>query len=284
MKNILIVDSGSTSADWAQIDGIRAPKTVKTPGINPYFHSEKEIRDIIQLEVLPFINHELVENVYFYGAGLMSAQNVEIIENMLGEVFGLSSMEVESDILGAARSLFGDRKGIACILGTGSNSCLYDGDKIENNIFSGGYILGDEGGGAHLGKIILRHYVRKELPKELHEKFESKYRERRDEIIYRINREQRPNKFMASFAEFINENQEHEFIRNIVKYCFGEFFNNHICKYTDYKHLPVRFTGSVSFHFKDILHEVSEAKGLKISKIEQEPIEGLIKFHKERAG
>lgn len=282
MRNILIADSGSTTADWAQVDGIHADKIVKTAGINPYFYSEKEIVDIFQLDLLPFINHELVEEIFFYGAGLMSMNNVAVIDSALLQIFGRMSMTIETDILGAARSLFGDNPGIACILGTGSNSCIFDGKKITDNIRSVGFILGDEGSGAHMGIALLKAYVREELPSEIKDAFEATFRYRKDEILGEIYRKSRPNRFIASFAKFIEENQNNTFISEMIANSFALFFDNNVCKYPNYKEIPVGFTGSIGYHFQEILKETANRKGITITKITETPIQGLIDYHFKR--
>lgn len=279
MANILIVDSGSTSADWAQVDDVHIPKQVRTPGINPYFHTEKEIVDILQMEVVPFINHELVTEIFFYGAGLMSTNNLAIVEGALYQVFNRISMSVDTDILGAARSLYGNERGIACILGTGSNSCVYDGNKISHNIRSVGYILGDEGSGAHMGITLLKYYVRNELPNEIKDSFENTFRFRIDEILTKIYREGRASRFIASFAEFIQAHQEHPFIKELIYQSFEQFFTNNVCKYAEHRDMPVSFTGSIAYYFQNVLKEVASHKGLQLMHITEAPIEGLVNYH-----
>jgi len=276
---ILVADSGSTKTDWLLLDleGRDKPIPALTKGINPYFLIEGEIRYILYQELLPPLNDiETIGKMFFYGAGCnaeTASRVVNIMDSMFcGEVF------VGSDMLGAARATCGTEAGIACILGTGSNSCFYDGENIAANVPPLGFILGDEGGGASLGRHLISDIYKGTLSAELKEQFAARYRLTVEQILDRVYREPFPNKFLAEFTYFIADNIEHPDIHSLVLNDFRLFLKRNVKQY-DYQNYPVHFVGSVAHIFREILIEAAEAEGITIAKILQKPITALAEYH-----
>jgi glucosamine kinase len=276
---ILIADSGSTRAEWYLHRPGHPGVHLETPGLNPYFVGPVQVRDIIDKELAPFFYPEKVEQVYFYGAGLGLETNRDMIHQALSEAFPRADVEVGTDMLGAARSLCGKTRGIACILGTGSNACQFDGNEISFQPASLGYILGDEGGGVHLGKALLRAYLLGTMPEELKEKFNARFRKDPRNIIENIYRQPKPNAFIAGFAPFLSENISHPFAEEMVLASFEAFINTTLLTIPGSRDLPVGFTGSVAFHFRPILERVMKEANLNLSEVTVSPLDGLRNFH-----
>lgn len=275
---MIIADCGSTKCDWLLARGGRDQQLENTVGFSPFFHTTAEIRDIIEDQLLPKLNGEAVKAVYFYGTGVHDKHRAEIVENALKEVFPNAKMEVEHDLLGAARAVCGRSAGIACILGTGSNSCYYDGVKILDNVPSLGWLLGDEGSGTHLGKALLRAWFYRELPADLESDFQKKHPEGAHAIKDRAY-EKGANAYLATFTRFLSENIEHPFIQKLVSGCLGEFLDRHVCKYQGYQHVPVHFVGSIAHHFQNVLEKCMDERRLQMGQIIRKPIYPLAEFH-----
>ncbi len=278
----LIADSGSTKSDWCITDGTSKPRFFETKGFNPYYTSSSVIRNILEKELLPVLNEKSIKEVFYYGSGCSTDSKKIIVDNALSEVFPGTHIEVEHDLLGAARGLLKHEEGIVCILGTGSNSCFYDGKIILENIPSLGYVYGDEGSGAHIGKKLLMAYLKNKLPAKISQAFSQTFNLTLEQILDETYRHERPNKFMASFAGFITEHIENEFMLNMVKTSFEEFFTNQIFHYTNYAEKEISFTGSIAFIFRDILESVMKEYNLKQGSLHQKPIEGLAEFHRTK--
>jgi glucosamine kinase len=279
---ILIADSGSTKTQWSVADQEKSLMFIPTQGINPYFQSEEDILKIIKTELLPFLTFPLQSlQIFFYGAGCGSAEKNKIVETALSKAFTDANIKVNNDLLGAARALCGSNKGIAAILGTGSNTCYYDGEKIAEHPESSGlgYILGDEGSGAHIGKTFIQAYLNKELPVSVAEKFYQSFKLKKDDILDAVYKRPMPNRFLASFSKFINENMADEYLTSLVTDCFIQFFNKHICKYSQHKNIPLNCVGSVAYNYRTILQKVALSKGVTIGKIISNPIEELTQYH-----
>ena len=274
----LIADSGSTKVDWRAILNDGSIKEISTEGINPIFQTEEYIINIFKEHLVPVIGTE-VESIYFYGAGIINPEASALLEKYLKAVFTDPTCYTYSDVVAAARALCGKEAGIACIMGTGSNTCFYDGENIAKNVKACGFILGDEGSGAVLGKKLVADYLKGLLPKDIETKFTEKYNLDYGQIVAKVYREAIPSRFLASFSPFINENREHPHIKNLLRGSFDEFFKRNISQY-DYKKYPVNLIGSVAFYYQDILEEVAAENGMKIGKILKSPIEGLIEYHK----
>jgi glucosamine kinase len=279
---ILIADCGSTKTDWVLIDDAERTHQYTTQGFNPYFLTSDEIANIIQSELLPLLPAIVPEqpfSLFFYGAGCGVNSKNEIVRTALKKNFPYASIEIHNDLLGAARAVFGKEQGIAAILGTGSNTCYYDGNAIAENRASLGYLLGDEGSGAHISKMFIQDYLNEEMPKELANRFYERFRLSLDEILDSVYNKPMPNRFLASFSIFINENLREQYVIDLVATCFEQLFDTHICKYKKYKKVKLNCVGSVAFHYGDLLRAVASHKGVVIDKIVVTPIPGLMSYH-----
>ena len=274
---ILLADGGSTKVDWRLLDGEKEIKKLSTGGINPYFHTTEEINEELKKSVLPAFCDYNITSVYFYGAGC-TPEKKDIIRDALTNNLHIKEVYVDSDLLAAARGLCGRDKGIACILGTGSNSCYYDGEKITDNVSPLGYILGDEGSGAVLGKLFIGACLKNQLAQDIREAFLDEYGLTSAMIIEKVYRRPLANRLLASFAPFILKYIDNESVYNLVYVAFNEFFVKNVMQY-DYKNNLVHFTGSVAYHFRDILHRVGEDLDIEIGIIAKSPMERLIKHH-----
>ncbi len=273
---ILITDSGSTKADWALVDKGVCVSRIKTCGFNPYMQTTDEMVCHLKDSALQKIAEGGVDALWFYGAGCTPGEKSESVAMALRAVFGKEcAVHVESDMLGAARALCQDQEGIACILGTGSNSCLYNGQKIVANIPALGYILGDEGSGAHLGKLLVGNVLKNQMPREVTEAFFDEVAMSLTDIIDKVYRQPFPNRWLASLSPFIRRNLSHEAVRAMAMDSFTAFFTRNVLGYRR-PDLPVGLVGSVAYHYQDLVTEAAHSLGLTISTIEQSPIHGLI--------
>jgi N-acetylglucosamine kinase-like BadF-type ATPase len=275
---ILIADSGSTKTHWCVIKNSVPLKHIFTNGINPFYQTEDEITRDLELSLIPELTDLNIEQIFFYGAGCSFPEKKAIVSNALGHHFKNITIEVQSDLLGAARSLFGHKQGIACILGTGSNSCFYNGKEILENVSPLGFILGDEGSGAVLGKTLIADCLKNQLPTEIKDKLLSQYKLTPAFILENVYKKPFPNRFLAKFCPFLLENIEKPSIYNIVYNSFDAFFVRNINQYP-LGNVHVSFIGSVAYYFRDILETVAAEHKTTIGKIEQNPIDGLIEYH-----
>ena len=273
---ILVADSGSTKTDW-KFMGKDNSFLFQTSGINPFYMSDEQIFTEIKEEVLPNINL-LLTKIYFYGAGIVGDQKTRM-ESILSKAFVGTQAYAESDLLGAARALCGDEEGIACIMGTGANSCLYDGVKIIDNIPPLGFIQGDEGSGAVLGKQLITMYLKRELSDKLAKQFNEQYHLDTADILRKVYQEAFPNRFLAEFSKFIYEHIEDEQMYHLVYDSFNEFLERNVYKYTNYQKINIHFVGSVAFYFKGILQSIFKENNLKMGKIIKSPLNDLVKYH-----
>lgn len=279
---ILIADSGSTKTDWRLIDKGNRIHQFVTQGMNPYFQTTEQISEILRTELIPELISTLeypISNIHFYGAGCRVYDKKEIVRLALAEHFLNSKIEIQTDMLAAAHALCGYKAGIAAILGTGANTCYYDGKVIVENRTSLGYILGDEGSGAHIGKTFIQAFLNDELPENIASKFTDRFKLSKNEIIDSVYRKPLPNRFLASFCKFIYQNLKEQFIIDLVSNCFEQFFDKHILKYEEHKKVKLNLTGSVAFYFSNILRSVAENKGVNIETIIESPIAGLTLYH-----
>jgi N-acetylglucosamine kinase-like BadF-type ATPase len=277
-NRILVADSGSSKTEWKVIEGGRPAKSFHTSGINPYFLSSEEIYLLLNKEIGEGAI-TLLSEIFFYGTGCNSRQKEDIIRVALEKYSGCSNIFVGSDLLGAARSLCQDKPGIGCIMGTGSNSCYYDGEKIVSNIPPLGYILGEEGGGAVLGRKLLSGIIKMQLPEEIRQRFLLKYNLTTAEILDNIYTRPFPNRFLGQFARFLSENSDVPELKEIIITSFDEFIKRNILQYPESYRLPVHFTGSIAFHFSELLIRQIEYNGLRIGIITPSPMEKLVEYH-----
>lgn len=276
----LIADCGSTKIDWCLVEDGKVNKQVFTCGMNAVMLTEEEMRERIGAELMPELAglSEKIEAVYFYGAGCISPEVCGNVANAIRAHIPAPVIEVHTDLLAAARALFGRNPGIACIMGTGSNSCYYDGEKICDNVSPLGYILGDEGSGAVLGKLLLGDVLKEQLPKELCDKFLKQYDLDRLTIIKRVYKEPQANRFLASVSPFLIQNIQEPAVKDLVMRAFKAFFVRNIHHY-DYKNLNVNFVGSIANYYKEVLTEAAAECGCTVGNIIKSPMEGLIAFH-----
>jgi len=275
---ILIADSGSTKTQWCLLKDKTVVKEILTEGINPFYQSQEEITNEIKENLFPLLGVVDITHIYFYGAGCAFPDKKLIVENAIRASFFATIIEVNNDLLAATRALFGDKAGIACILGTGSNSCFYDGKDIVENVSPLGFILGDEGSGAAIGKRFIADLLKNQYPKELSDRFFEQYKISPAEIMEAVYRKPFPNRFLAKFTHFMYENQHEIHIREIVYHSFLDFFNRNIHQYEYSKH-TVSCMGSVAFYFEEILKQAAIISRIKIGTVLKGPMTGLIAYH-----
>jgi N-acetylglucosamine kinase-like BadF-type ATPase len=275
---ILIVDSGSTKTDWCIVKQGEKLQRIITKGMNPYFQSEEEIENEIQAVLLPELKVTTFDALYFYGTGCLP-EKIPMMRNTLGKYLDAKTIEVNSDMLAAARGLSGKNPGIVCIMGTGSNSCFYDGEKIAANVSPLGFILGDEGSGAVLGKLLVGDILKNQLPAGLKEKFLQQFDLTPALIIERVYRQPFPNRFLASLSPFLAQNLDEPAIKIMVLNAFKAFLIRNVKQY-DYQHHPVHFIGSIAYYYKGILEEAIQECGMQLGKVSQSPMDGLVEFYR----
>jgi glucosamine kinase len=274
----LISDCGATKAEWRITDGKRS-KTIITQGISPYFLDTSQIISLLETELKPGLKKWEVDEVHYYGTGCANPNNASSVKKALRKVFPGSKTEVNHDLMAAARALCGRSKGIACILGTGSNSCYYDGKKIIKNSPGLGYVLGDEGSGAYLGRKVLQYYLYNTFDEDIRARFDAAYVTNVSEILENVYKKPMPNRYLAGFAKFLAENRGHYMIENIIEDGLNDFFFNHLCKYRETWTLPVHFAGSVAFGFKDVLQQLCASYEFELGNVMKNPMEGLVSYH-----
>lgn len=280
MSTILIADSGSTKTEWRLLRQKRS-KTIHTQGLSPYFLGAPQIEAVLRSELVPGLpKDEAIDALYFYGTGCANPENAKMVKKVLSKIFPGTAVEVKHDLMGAARSVCGHEQGIACILGTGSNSGYYNGKTIVKNSPGLGYVLGDEGSGAYLGKRVLQYYLYGTFDEELKAKFESQYTSNPSAILDQVYKQPLPNRYLASFSEFLSESRGHYMAENIIEDGLNDFFFQHLCKYRESYHNPIHFIGGVAHAFKDVVRELGHAYEFEIGEIRQTPMDGLVAFHR----
>lgn len=274
----LISDCGATKSEWSVINNGKV-KTIITQGISPYFLNGEQIKELLRKELLPKLKNVHIDEVYYYGTGCATPDNAKLVKKSLLQVFAGARIDVNHDLLAAARALCGNTKGVACILGTGSNSCYYNGKKILQNSPGLGYVLGDEGSGAYLGKKVIQYYLYGTFDEELRGRFDLTYTTNTAEILENVYKKPLPNRYLASFTRFLAENRGHYMIENIIEDGLNDFFFNHLCKYREIWTYPVNFAGSVAYGFRDVLVELCQGYEFELGKILKKPMSGLIEYH-----
>ncbi len=276
---ILIADSGGSKTDWRLLQGDGTIGQASSPGFNPYYQPIEDLKKNIREILLPVVN-EKVNKIFFYGAGVSSVKNQLVIKSAFLEFFPEAHIEIGWDLLAAARALCGHEPGIACIMGTGSNSCLYDGEKIIGNVANLGWILADEGSGANIGRKFLVDYLRERMPENIADQFKKRFPLSREEFLEKVYQQEKPSAFLASFAKFIFQHLDDRYCYELIYDSFSEFYENNVMKYPGYQNLKVHFTGSIAFYFSDILRQVANDKGITVKNILEGPIAGLTLYHK----
>lgn len=279
---ILLADSGSTKTDWGLVENGKLVKRLRTSGMNPFQMSEEAITEEIKTHLVPELPDTVLDEVHFYGAGC-TKEKQPIVERALRANLTINGeCEVASDMLGAARGICGHKPGIACILGTGSNSCSYDGKNLVKNVSPLGFILGDEGSGAVLGKLLVGDVLKNQMPEAITKRFFEKYKLTSAEIIDRVYRQPKPNTFLASFVPFLEENIDEPKIYNLVKESFRSFLRRNVMQYDGWQTLPIGFNGSIAKIYKKPLLEALEEEGMHLGRIIQAPMEAMVEYHVEK--
>ena len=277
--SILIADSGATKCEWCFVDGGKK-YTWFTQGMSPYFLTPRQMEELIRKELLIQMKNKFPGEVHFYGTGNKNPENRKRTKKVLEAIFPGAKVTVDIDLLAAARALCRHQPGIACILGTGSNSCYYNGKKIVRNIPGLGYVLGDEGSGAYLGKKVIQHYLYEIFEKDLKEKFEETYKTNDSEILEHVYHQPLPNRYLAGFARFLGDNRGHYMIENIIEDGLNDFFYVHIGGYRESRKYPVHFNGGVAYHFRDEVLDLCGCYGLQPGRILKNPMEGLVEYYR----
>ena len=276
---ILLIDSGSTKTHFVLIDNEGNYEEFKSKGFNPYYYNKNEFYDLLRNELYFKVKGKGVHQVFYYGSGCSSDKNCELVETTLARFFPSAEIQVEHDLFGAAIALFGHKRGIACILGTGSNSCLWDGKRILENVPSLGYMLGDEGSGTYLGKIMLTAILSGEADPDIAKAFYREYNLSFSSSLEKIYRESYPNLFFSGISEFAHRHIDHPWCREIIRKNFTDFVDMQVSKYSTYQTSPVSFIGSVAYHFQGLLEEVLDKNNITFGKVMRIPMEGLINYH-----
>ncbi len=274
---ILVADSGSTKTSWRLLES--NVDISDASGINPFVLNRDEIIAQLRAELEVSIKKEEVSQIYFYGAGCSNKQRCDIVKEALVSIFPDVQIEVNHDLLAAARATCKNESGIACILGTGSNSCYYDGEKIMDNVPSLGYILGDEGSGYHIGKELVKSFIYRELPKEIEHIFKEKFDITKEVVLENVYFKSAPNRYIAQFAKFAKEQVEDEYIERLVMNCFDSFIDRHILKYPESKNLKINFVGSIAFEFRAVLEKALKKRNLDLGLVIKSPIDELVSYH-----
>ncbi len=279
IPTLLIAESGSTKTDWCLLKNGRK-NIYSTQGFNPFFMTTEQMQQILSSELPKSASKQSIDEIHFYGAGIQNEENKKQVNLVLKEFFGAKKIYTHSDILASARATCAHQKGFVCILGTGSNTCFYNGKKIGFKTESLGYVLGDEGSGNHLGKKVLQYYLHGIFDEELQEAFATKYDCDKEVVLHQIYRMPFPNRYLASFARFIMEHRGHYMIENIAEDCINDLFINHLLRYPLIHKYPVHFTGSVAWHLRDVISSLCSQYEIEVGSIIQKPITGLIDYHK----
>ncbi|WP_346236951.1 N-acetylglucosamine kinase [Niabella insulamsoli] len=279
-RTILIADAGATKTEWSLLRNGKV-KSLETLGISPYFLGEEQIAELLRKDLVPSLKKAEVAEVYFYGTGCLNPQNNKLVKNALKKVFRGASVKVTHDVEGAAIGLCGRSKGIACILGTGSSSCFFDGKKIKKNNPGLGYALGDEGSGAYLGKKVLQYYLYNTFDEDLRARFDAAYVTTATEILENVYKKPLPNRYLASFARFLADNRGHYMVENIIEDGLNDFFFTHLVKYNEAWKYPINFVGGIAFGFKDVIKDLCATYNFELGRILQKPMKGLIEFHRD---
>lgn len=276
--SILIADSGATKTEWCLKSGEQT-QIFQTEGLNPYYHTPESVTEVIRQKLQPKLDDVTIDSIFFYGAGCDSREKEQVIQQALQDCFADAQIQVYHDLLGAARACFHDEAGIACILGTGSNSCLYDGTKIIEHIPSLAFILGDEGSAGYFGKQLINKYFRYELPDELKVDLEESYNMSLKHITRGLYDGEQKSRFIASYGAFLGEHSDHPFIHKMLVDGFENFLTRIVMKYSNASDYKVSFVGSVGYSYQEIIKNILQKHGMKAGRFIQKPMDRLVEFH-----
>ena len=273
----LIIDAGSTKMGWILMEGHEVKAHFVTKGFNPNYSDRQDLENmLVSVETQNFAS---LQTIFYYGTGCGNEQNCQIIKEVFQNCFPHAEIHVTHDLMAVCHAVLGHERGIACILGTGSNSCVYDGKDIVERAVSLGYLVGDEGSGMHIGREVVRAYFYGFMPEELRQQFQAVYHLELKDFIQQLYHVEQPSRYLASFAKFAGEHQNHPFIHDLVKNCFKAFVEASVCRYVGCETMKVCFIGSVAYHFKDVLNECLAEYGLTMGEVMPTPAEGLIRYY-----
>lgn len=276
MKSTIIIDAGSTKMEWAVLEGGKVKNRFTTPGFNPNYADIQELKNILtETEV----SCDDIQEVHYYGSGCLRPENAALVRETLLCFFHAKAINVTNDLMGAAHAVLGHQPGIACILGTGANSCRYDGVTITDRAVSLGYLVGDEGSGCYIGRKLVRAYFYDFMPDELKLEFGNVYQLEINDFINHVYHQPEVSKYLAGFTQFAGQHIDHPFIKNLVKECFSDFINVFVLRYRQSHEVSVGFVGSVAYHFQGLLQECLNAEGLAMGKVMRSPMDGLIQMY-----
>ena len=276
---LLLADSGSTKVDWCYIDAQGNQTRFQSVGMNPYNITNENLNKEIKESVFPNLPNNHVKEMYFYGSGCSTPQKKKEMTEVFAQYLPDTVIHIEDDLLGAARATCGHKSGVAAILGTGSNSCLYDGEKITENLPSLGYVLCDEGAGTNIGKLVLRNYLRGQFPKHLHDEFKAENPGEEADFLNRLYQGEVPNYYLASFAKFAISRQKDPYCYALIEEAFDNFFKMQVTQYTDYNKEPINVVGSVGYHAQEVFKDVAKKYNMPVNKVIKAPLEALIEYH-----
>lgn len=281
MPNILIADSGATKTEWCLLVNGKK-KTIITQGLSPYFLTTPQIIEILDKELWKKVKGATVDVIYFFGTGCSSKANNAIVANAFKAQYPKAKITIDHDMMGAAISLCHQTKGIACILGTGSSTCFFNGKKIVKSRTGLGYALGDEGSGSYLGRKVIQYYLYETFDGELKHEFEKKFNVTRNDILENVYKKPFPQRYMATYAAFLSEHRGHYMIENIIEDGLIDFFFRHIIKFNESWKYPVHFVGGIAYHFKDVIKDLCNNYGLQLGTIHKRPMDGLVNFFQKK--
>lgn len=276
--SILIADSGSTKTEWVLIQN-GSKEFFKSDGLNPYFRTHGQLSEAIKNGVKNSLKNTQVDEIFFYGSGSGNESRKAILQNAIRENFPESEIHIESDMLGAAIACFGKKEGVACIMGTGSNSCVYDGEKIVKSIPSLGFVFGDEGSGGYFGKRILNAYYYKTMPEDLRNALEETSDMSLESVLHKIYEEPQANRFVASFSKILGDYRDHPFIKNMVRKGFEAFADKQLGYFEESKEKEIGFVGSIASVYQEILEDVLAERGMDLAIVVRKPLDRLVDFH-----
>jgi glucosamine kinase len=280
---ILVADSGSTKTDWVLASDKQEPVKFSTGGLNPFFLTEKEMVKIIQDQAPVMVNHfPLIEEIYFFGAGCSNPDRRETVSNALSQIFPRAFVSVDSDLLGSAYATCGTRKGLVCVLGTGSNISFFDGAEVSTGKHGIGFILGDEGSGTWFGKALVTDHLYGKMPDDVDQQFRKAYKVTKDDVINHVYFKRGANSYLASFTKFLSDVKDTEYGRSLIRQGLQEFIDTNVKSYPEHNEVSCHFVGSIAYFFKEELQELCKANGISAGKIIRQPVDELLQFLLER--
>ncbi len=279
---ILLADSGSTKVDWCYIDAKGKRIDFQSKGMNPYNITRENLLAEIEANVVSNLPTRDIKEMYFYGSGCSTIQKKTEMVDVFKIYLPNTEIHIEDDLLGAARATCGHHSGVAAILGTGSNSCLYDGENITENLPSLGYVLCDEGAGTNIGKLVLRNYLRGQFPSDLHNEFKQEYPGEEADFLNRLYKGEVPNYYLASFAKFAITRQLHPYCYGLIAEAFDNFFKMQVTQYTDYNKEPINVVGSVGYYAQEVFKDVAKKYDMSVNKVIKAPLEALVDYHLQK--